>query len=212
MPELFKAAATAIVAFAATNIDDIFILTLFFAEGKRGLRPWQIILGQYAGFAGLVALSLVGYFARLVVPEEWIGLLGLLPILIGIKKLWELRRGAGEEVRRVEKPSAHAVFTVAAVTFANGGDNLGIYTPLFASTDLFELIVTLAIFFVMVGAWCALGYLLGSHPAVNRVLDRYGHLLVPFVLVALGLYIMTESGSLRLLLRAAGLTALALEV
>jgi cadmium resistance transport/sequestration family protein len=204
MQELLRAAATAIVAFAATNIDDIFILTLFFAGRNRRLRRRHIILGQYAGFAALVALSLLGYFARLVVPEDWIGFLGLLPIIIGCKKLWELKRSESEEAHHVEKPSAHAVFTVAAVTFANGGDNLGIYTPLFASSTLPELIITLAVFLIMVGLWCVLGYFLGRHPAVGRVLDRYGHLLVPFVLVALGLYIMIESGSIRLLLRAPG--------
>ena len=80
-----KAIATAVVSFAATNIDDIFILTLFFAQ--RNLRGWHIVLGQYLGLAALVAISLVGFFARFIIPETWIGLLGLVPIFIGIKKL-----------------------------------------------------------------------------------------------------------------------------
>lgn len=196
MRQLFPAVTTAIVAFAATNIDDIFILMLFFAD-KR-LRRSQIVAGQYLGFACLVALSLVGYFVRLVLPEEWIGLLGILPIIIGIRKLWELRRGPSEEAH-LEKPSSHAVFMVAAVTFANGGDNLGIYTPLFASSAPLELAIMLLVFFLLVALWCVLGHYLSKHPAVYKVLDRYGHLIVPFVLVGLGFYIMIESGSLHLL-------------
>ncbi|HKS29746.1 MAG TPA: cadmium resistance transporter [Pyrinomonadaceae bacterium] len=199
MPAVLQTIAAAAVAFAATNIDDIFVLMLFFAEAGRGIRRWQVVLGQYAGFAALVAISLVGYFARYVAPEEWIGLLGILPIMIGLKKLWELRKGEEDEEAQVERRASRAVFTVAAVTFANGGDNLGIYTPLFASLSLPELLVTLAVFFLAVAVWCALGYYLSRHPAVYRVLDRYGHLIVPFVLIALGFYIMIESGTFRLL-------------
>jgi cadmium resistance transport/sequestration family protein len=203
MISVFSAITTAVLAFAATNIDDIFVLMLFFAEVDKRLKRWHVVAGQYIGFAALVGLSLVGYFARFVVPEEWIGLLGILPIIIGLKKLWELKRGKRVEAH-VEKPAAHAVFTVAAVTFANGGDNLGIYTPLFASSNLLQLVITLAVFFTLIAVWCAFGYFLGRHPAVYGVLDRYGHLIVPFVLIALGFYIMIESGTFHLLIRRAG--------
>lgn len=201
MRQLLTAAVTALVAFAATNIDDIFILTLFFAGVNKRLRPWQIVAGQYIGFAGLIAVSLFGYFARFIAPQEWIGFLGLLPIIIGIKKLRELKRNE-TEAAAIEKPAAHAVFTVAAVTFANGGDNLGIYTPLFANSSLFGLVIMLSVFFMLVALWCLFGYALGKHPAVSKVVARYGHLIVPFVLIALGLYIMIESGSVHILLNA----------
>jgi cadmium resistance transport/sequestration family protein len=198
MLNVLSTVAAAALAFAATNIDDIFVLMLFFAALNRGFSRWQIVAGQYAGFAALVALSLVGYFARFIAPQEWIGLLGILPIIVGLKKLLELKRQEHEEAR-VGKAGAHAVFTVAAVTFANGGDNLGIYTPLFASLTFLELLVTLAVFFLLVAVWCALGYFLGRHPAVSKVLDKYGHILSPLVLIALGLYILIESGTFRLL-------------
>lgn len=201
MRQLLTAATTALVAFAATNIDDIFILTLFFAAVNKRLHSWQIVAGQYIGFACLIAISLIGYFARFVVAQEWTGLLGLLPIVIGIKKLLELKRNETEEAA-IEKPAAHALFTVAAVTIANGGDNLGIYAPLFANSSLSELVIMLSVFFALVALWCFLGYFLGKHPAVSKVVDRYGHLIVPFVLIALGFYIMIESGSVHLLSKA----------
>jgi len=84
----------AVVAFAATNIDDVFVLTLFFAQ--KNLRRWHVVVGQYVGLAGLITISLAGYFARLLIPHRWIGLLGLAPIAIGIKKLidWTRERSA----------------------------------------------------------------------------------------------------------------------
>lgn len=179
----------AVVAFAATNIDDVFVLTLFFAQ--KNLKRWHVVAGQYLGLAGLITISLVGYFARLFIPQTWIGLLGLAPIAIGIKKLIDWRREK-DQLPKV-KPSAASVLTVAAVTFANGGDNIGIYIPLFASSDLSALLITLITFGVLIGVWCAAGYYLGNHSAVKQSVDRYGHILVPFVLIGLGIYIIVSS-------------------
>lgn len=179
----------AVVAFAATNIDDVFVLTLFFAQ--KNLRRWHVVAGQYLGLAGLITISLVGYFARLFIPHTWIGLLGLAPIAIGIMKLIDWRRERDQTPK--EKPSAASVLTVAAVTFANGGDNIGIYIPLFASSDLSAVFITLITFGVLIGVWCVAGYYLGSHSAVKRTVDRYGHILVPFVLIGLGIYIIVSS-------------------
>ena len=178
----------AIVAFAATNIDDIFVLTLFFAQ--KNLKRWHVIMGQYLGLAGLIAISLVGFFARLIIPKTWIGLLGLAPIAIGIKKLIDWKHGK-EAVH--DKTSAASVLTVAVVTFANGGDNIAIYVPLFANSDAPALFLTLSIFALMIAVWCIAGYYLGSHMALRRVVDRYGHMLVPFVLIGLGISILLDS-------------------
>ena len=179
----------AVVAFAATNIDDIFVLTLFFAQ--KNLRRWHIVVGQYFGLAGLITIGLVGYFARFFIPHEWIGLLGLAPIGIGMKKLIDWKRGKDQLPEK--KPSAASVLSVAAVTFANGGDNIGIYVPLFANSDVSALLITLITFAVLISVWCVVGYYLGNHSGVKRIVDRYGHILVPFVLIGLGIYIIVSS-------------------
>jgi cadmium resistance protein CadD (predicted permease) len=90
------------------------------------------------------------------------------------------------------------VTSVAAVTFANGGDNIGIYTPLFASSDLVRLLIVLVVFYALLGVWCYVGYVVTRHPAVAHVLTRYGHLIVPFILIGLGIYIILDSGTLAL--------------
>ena len=195
---LLTAITTGTLAFAATNIDDIFILTLFFAQaGKKGGGRWRIVAGQYLGFIALVAISFTGYFARFVVPREWIGLLGLVPVAMGVKKLVEWKRA--EDHSSVEKPAGATVLTVAAVTFANGGDNIGIYAPLFASSEAAQSGVMLGVFFVLIAVWCALGYYLGNRPTVTKVLDCYGPIIVPFVLIGLGIYILYESATFHLI-------------
>jgi cadmium resistance transport/sequestration family protein len=195
---LATAVLTAIVSFAATNIDDIFILILFFSQTSEAFRNWHVVVGQYLGFAALVALSILGSLGVLIVPEEWIGLLGLVPIFLGIRALMQLRGDAEDKEER--KPIEGAgIWGVAAVTFANGGDNIGIYVPLFASLGYTRMGVIVSALFALVAVWCYVGYKLGSHPTVAEKIDRYGHIVVPFVLVGLGIYILLESGSLSLL-------------
>ena len=195
---LATAVLTGIVSFAATNIDDIFILMLFFSQTSEAFRNWHVVVGQYLGFAALVALSILGSLGVLIVPEEWIGLLGLVPIFLGIRALTHLRGNAEDEEERkpIEGPG---IWGVAAVTFANGGDNIGIYVPLFASVGYTRMGMIVPVFFALVAVWCYVGYKLGSHPTVAEKIDRYGHIVVPFVLVGLGIYILLESGSLSLL-------------
>ncbi len=179
----------AVVVFAATNIDDILVLTLFFAQ--KNLKCWHLVVGQYLGLAALIATGLIGFVAGLFIPAKWIGLLGLAPIAIGIKKLIDWKRGSKGETAALTGTAS--IFAVAAVTFANGGDNIGIYVPLFASSTGLALVVTLLIFGVLLAVWCAFGYFLGRQPAVNRTIGRFGHIIVPFVLIALGAYIIFES-------------------
>ncbi len=215
MTSLGTAIAEGIIAFAATNIDDIIILLLLFSQQGENFRRRNIIIGQYLGFAILVAASLPGYFGGLVVQKEWIGLLGLLPIAIGIKQLID-RNKETAQVQTVSKdfqenlPSNSLrafifsifnpkTYQVAAITFANGGDNISIYIPLFAGQNLNDLLIILGVFFIMVGVWCGIAYALTLHPDIAYVLSGYGKPIVPFVLIGLGLFIMYERGSFELL-------------
>jgi cadmium resistance protein CadD (predicted permease) len=53
----------------------------------------------------------------------------------------------------------------------------------------------------MVLAWCAAGALLAREPRSAALLARRGHQLVPLVLVALGVWILLDAESWRLLAR-----------
>lgn len=215
MDEISTALAGALIAFVATNIDDIIILLLFFSQVDANLRRQHIVVGQYLGFTFLIVASLPGYFGGLIVPREWIGFLGILPIAIGVKQLIS-REKETTQVQTVNSDRSLAsasnsivsflssilnpqTYKVAAVTVANGGDNISIYIPLFAGSKLTSLAVTLGVFFFMVGVWCAIAYLLTRQPTIAYVLTRYGKNIVPFVLIGLGLLIMYERGTFGLI-------------
>jgi len=211
-----QALITGITSFIATNIDDIVILMLFFAQVNTTFRPKHIVIGQYLGFTVLILASLPGFFGGLIIPREWIGLLGFVPIAIGISQFFNQESEAAQVQAvssELNQPNTHlskaSIFAsilapqsyqVAAVTFANGGDNIGIYVPLFASSNLTTLGIFLIVFFVMVGVWCSIAYYLTRHQTVAYVLTRYGKTIVPFVLIGLGIFILVESETYHLLL------------
>src|SRR6478736_189626 len=88
--------AAAVGLFVATNLDDIVILTVLFAIAARGtshLRGWQIVAGQYLGLITLIAVSFVAALGLTIVPDEWVGLLGLIPLAIGVLALVRTLRG-----------------------------------------------------------------------------------------------------------------------
>lgn len=205
------AITTAIAAFAATNIDDIIVLMLFFTQVNATFHRSHIVAGQYLGFTAIIVASLPGFFGGLIVPRTWIGLLGLVPIVIGISYLLKKTTDEVQEVAHFDLTPSKSVFSkiagilspqtykVAAVTVANGGDNIGIYVPLFASNNIASLGVILCIFFLLVGVWCYLGYQLTRHRVVALVLTRYTSALIPFIFIGLGIFILIKSDTLTLL-------------
>jgi len=204
MNELLTAISTGMTAFTATNLDDILILLLFFSQVNAVFRRRHIVFGQFLGFSTLVLASLPGFFGSLIFPPDWIGMLGLLPIAIGLSR-WLNPETDDSEVEAELELSEKSFFSsfvspqtysVAAVTVANGGDNIGIYVPLFASNTLESLAVILAVFFAMVGVWCYAAYRLIQMRAIADTLTRYGNQLVPFVLIGLGMAILVKSGTL----------------
>ncbi|MBE9205036.1 cadmium resistance transporter [Nostoc sp. LEGE 06077] len=208
MNGLVTAISTGAFAFSATNIDDLVILTLFFSQINAKFRRWQIVAGQYLGFTALVLASLPGFFGGLILPRPWIGLFGLVPIAIGIKCLLSQAEDESAAVEAQTEASQDTflaklfnlqTYSVAAVTFANGTDNISIYVPLFASATWESLLIILGVFFTLVGCLCYLANQLTNQTAIASLLTRYGNNFMPFVLMGLGAFIVIDSGSLSLL-------------
>lgn len=197
MADLLVVIGVAAVLFVSTNVDDIFVLVTFFAD--PAYRPRQVVTGQFLGMGALIALSVVGSLLALVVPGEYIGLLGLLPFALGVVKLVKMRRG-GEVEEPTKARSGSRWIAVAFVTFANGGDNIGAYVPMFATRTPIELLTTVVVFLALTAAWCFIGHALVSHPRAGPKVRRIAGPLTPFVLMAIGVLIVIESGAYRLVL------------
>src|SRR5215211_3015654 len=170
----------------------------FFAN-HRSFSISQVVLGQYVGMGALLAIGIVGSLIALVVPNNLIGFIGIFPIAIGIKELLELRKN--EEEPATKQPSQRSKWivaylpflTVAAVTFS-GGEEIGIYTSVFAiNNEASEIITIISVVMVLTGVWCIVAYHLVNHPLVASRVKRIGTIALPFILIGLGIYILAEA-------------------
>jgi cadmium resistance protein CadD (predicted permease) len=80
-------------------------------------------------------------------------------------------------------------FQVAAITLSNEADNIGVDAPFFIASRS-HLSWVLAVYALLALVWCIVGKLLGSHALVLKSLNQGGHWVVPFVLIALGCFIL----------------------
>ena len=193
---------SAIGVYISTSIDYLIVLIILFAQLSQNKQKWHIYAGQYLGTGLLVGVSLVAAYVVNFVPEAWmVGLLGLIPIYLGIRFAIV---GEGEEeeeeeetIERLEQSKANQLFwTVTLLTIASGGDNLSIYIPYFASLDWAQTLVALLVFAIGVLIFCELSRVLSSIPLISETIEKYKRIIVPLVFILLGLYIMYESGTI----------------
>lgn len=179
-----------------TNIDDIVLLALYFGQvtGQPGAAS-RIVLGQYLGFASILAVAVVGALGAGLTPEDFLRHLGLLPLALGLRaalQVWQERRSLDDEDNASSPLAGPGALSVAAITFANGGDDIGVYIPVFSKISTVGLITYVAVFLALVAVWCLAGRLLASRPFMARALTRCGHLLLPAVLIGIGLVILLQ--------------------
>ncbi|MEV0247359.1 cadmium resistance transporter [Nocardia sp. NPDC050712] len=184
--------------FAVTNIDDILVLALFFAQGAGHRHSTRrIVLGQFLGFAAILVAAVAAAFGATFLPESAIPYLGLLPLALGLKAAWQTwqHRGDEQDARETGKEGGPKILEVAAVTFANGGDNIGVYVPVFATAGVGAMSVYTIVFLILVGLWCLAGKYFATRPVIAAALSRWGHILMPVVLIAIGSLILIEGGA-----------------
>lgn len=189
----------AIGLFIATNIDDIIVLSLFYARGagRRGTTA-KILIGQYLGFGGILAAAvLVALGARSFLPEAVLPYFGLIPLLLGLYAAWKVWRGSEDDDDDEGKVAGKPVnaLTVAAVTFANGGDNIGVYVPVFASVSTAAVVAYCVVFLALVAVLVVLARFVATRRPIAEVLERWEHILFPVVLICLGVVILIEGGA-----------------
>lgn len=295
--------ASAFVMFASTNIDVAIVLVVCFAnaaEGKDGLKPRHVWIGQFIGFSILVVISLIGAIVGSVLPPHYSGLLGFVPLCMGIVRMkeWckkdketaddtlgcgndyqlystepgelniperneetgkeccqESVRGESSALRlesgvnlmpdRVteggilnsklrcedgstddtseleeDSQSSHFVFQeeeshnstsfversrpkkwwsavcsfhslkMTAVTLSNGGDNVAVYISGLATYNAGEILITLAIFYLLLVVWLYVTHAFVSIHVMSNFIKKYGIYIIPIALVCLGVYIL----------------------
>jgi cadmium resistance protein CadD (predicted permease) len=190
---MVETALIAAVAFAATNIDDAFVLLAFFAIPK--VRDTEIVVGTYVGMAILVVAAMLLSAVCVAIFPGNLGLLGALPILVGLRQLWSAwRQGGGEPVSLTPGAGAVEVVELVAIrTIANGADNVAVYIPLFAGQSRAAEILTCVVFAVLAAAWCFAAKMMHERSEIGTQVQRWGPWITPIVLIALGVFVFLSN-------------------
>ena len=193
---------TSIILYSGTAIDLLIILMLFFAKRKSRKDIINIYLGQFLGSVSLILLSLLFAFVLNYIPsKEILGLLGFIPIFLGLKVLL-LGDSDGEAIAKdgLRKDNKNLIFLVAMITFAScGADNIGVFVPYFTTLNLANLIVTLLTFLVMIYLLVFSAQKLAQVPSVGETLEKYSRWFIAVVYLGLGMYILIENNSFDML-------------
>lgn len=197
MITLVSTSLVATSVFTATNIDDLILLSVFFTAATKSSIPNRfygpastIVLGQFLGIGLLIGISLLAGSISLIIPADYIRLLGILPLALGLYQLWPQNNTDDSSAPLPVKISAT---TVTLITIANGGDNVGVYSPLFATQTLEEITLTVGIFAMMTGLWVVAAHWISTHPYTGAVIQRYAPRFLPFVLIGLGIFILFDA-------------------
>lgn len=200
-----QAVLEATTAFSATNIDDLFLLMVFFTPTSATAtpKPWQVVCGQFLGISVLVAVSLLSLVGRLALPAGVIGLLGLFPFSLGLSQLAETFAGPrdspeakGHDPASFSEGIGAAILGVAALTIANGSDNISVYMAMLGNSDPFRLRVILGMFALLTGLWCLLAWWLTQSAALAQPLLRFRRDLAPLLLMGIGALVLLDSHTL----------------
>jgi len=195
---------TAAAVYVATGIDYLVILILLFSQIKKG-QAKHIWIGQYIGTAIIIVVSLlVALGVSWLVPEQWVlGLLGLIPLYLGIR-IWVKGEEEGEESDILSLFSSdrfnQLYLTVAFIVLASSADDFSIYIPYFTALDTVGILIAIIVFLIMVGVLCYVSYRLASLDFVSEKIEKYERWIVPIVFIGLGIYIMYENGTFDALL------------
>jgi len=193
---------TSIILYSGTAVDLLIILMLFFAKRKSRKDIINIYLGQFLGSVSLIFLSLLFAFVLNYIPsKEILGLLGLIPIFLGLKVLL-LGDSDGEAIAKdgLRKDDKNLIFLVAMITFAScGADNIGVFVPYFTTLNLANLIVALLTFLVMIYLLVFSAQKLAQVPSVGETLEKYSRWFIAVVYLGLGMYILIENNSFDML-------------
>lgn len=158
--------------------------------------------GQYLGFTAILAVSVGGaLLGATLLPPAALPYFGLLPIVLGLRAAWLAWRDRRTQPAPTDDPATlltPGTWQVAVITFANGGDNIGVYVPIFAVSTIATIGVYIIVFLIGVAIWCAAGRYFASHPIIAKALSRWGHIVLPVALITIRALILIKGGAFAL--------------
>ena len=186
----------AAVAFIATNLDNLLLLVSLLARYRQQIP--NVIAGYFSCMLILGALGFAIGAAANLAPVEYLGLLGIAPITIGTIELVRMRQHKVGVIEIEDKPfeNMRTAFTATLfIQLANGIDTVVTFGALFTdSTPAVDMLIiftlaAMAVTFVFVALYAV------RHPVFGEIMERYAYRVTPFILIAVGAYILVNTAT-----------------
>ncbi|HFI0405548.1 TPA: cadmium resistance transporter [Streptococcus suis] len=186
----------ALILGISTSIDYFLILFLLFSQAKKPGERRTIYFGQLlASFILILLSSILSQVANVFLADWILGLLGFVPILLGVRILFE------NEVETEIPDSKIGLLSIIFISLASGADNLGIFTPYFTTLSTLETLLTAGLILLETVAICYLAEKFGSLHSISEFIEKYEKMILPTIFIILGIYILFEFGTMTYLLQ-----------
>ncbi|HFU4488834.1 TPA: cadmium resistance transporter [Streptococcus suis] len=186
----------ALILGISTSIDYFLILFLLFSQAKKPGERRTIYVGQLlASFILILLSSILSQVANVFLADWILGLLGFVPILLGVRILFE------NEVETEVPDSKIGLLSIIFIALASGADNLGIFTPYFTTLSTLETLLTAGLILLETVAICYLAEKFGSLHSISEFIEKYEKMILPTIFIVLGIYILFEFGTMTYLLQ-----------
>lgn len=200
---MLKIILSAISVFISTNIDDLFTLTIIFSQLSLASEKRQVYAGKFVGIGFLTGVNILIAYTINFIPEDWIiGLLGIIPIIMGIRLaiVGEEHEEQEEVIEIIENKENFELFwTITLLTVSAGGNNFGVYIPYFSTLDWSQISIVLIVFAIGIILLVEISQALSNISFISSAVAKYERIFLPILFNAIGIYILFENGTLSVL-------------
>lgn len=193
MFDMALAVAVVASAFVATNLDNLMLLIALLSRYSdqqtavaAGYLASMLLIGGLAWAVGKLATS---------VPLQYLGLLGIVPVLIGIVGVVKLFRRQGvSNDPAIAGAGSTAMLAAGLTQLSNGTDTVVTFSILLADgNDVADELIVLS-FILMTALFAIAARQAQRHPWLSRPIQLYGHYITPLIMISVGLYVLSNTG------------------
>jgi len=196
--ELITLAGLVAAGFVVTNMDNLVILVVLL--GANAKRRYAVLLGFFAATIAVIFISAIGIVIGSFLGGKLIGYLGFAPLLIGCHMLYCTYRGRAREARQIEPNDAVGMnsrvwLSTFLLLLGNSGDSLAVFLPLLADSGLRAPLFFIACYLSMSLLCAGLSLLIAGRLSLAEYIEKRAGTVLPWFMIAMGLYILSNSAT-----------------
>ena len=194
--DLITLTTLVVSTFAVTNLDNLIILVFLLGQSPNARQ--HVLMGFVAAVILVIAVSSVGILIGTLLSPSLVGYLGFGPLLIGIYILYQQLRSTENKstavISAMGAPS-RVWLTTVVLMFSNSADSIAVLLPLLAESGSMPTLLIVSIYLLTSILWCVISIKIASNADLAKRINDRGEKLVPWVMIAVGIYVLSNTGT-----------------